>query len=250
MGSASTPRVETFDLRDGTPVIAMAQDAESANSPAAVAHYDACPTWLDLAVRHLSDAKVARDARIAAWRNPDERSRTGALQWEFEAALQAMMASANAVDAFYAAVQSKVPLPQSLVDEWRDSRAPRHVRVSDVLSMAFSLEQKYADGVRRAMAEIFRFRDLAIDPSAKADAQILHPELGVGVDWRFAYFRYENALLIVKASVRLITELVASDYHKPADLRPYADALRSSLEPLQSAHALKVESPGSDASTQ
>ena len=250
MGSASTPRAETFDLRDGMPVIAMAQDAESANSAAAVAHYDACPTWLELAVRHLSDAKVARDARIAAWRDPDERSRTGALQWEFESSLQAMMASANAVDAFYAAVQNKVPLPQSLIDEWRDSRAPRHVRISDVLGMAFSLEQKYANGVRQAMAEIFRFRDLAIDPSGKMDAQILHPELGVGVEWRFAYFRYENALLIVKASVRLITELVASDYHKAADLRPYADALRSSLEPLQSAYALKTDAPASGAPAQ
>lgn len=250
MGSASTPRAETFDLSDGTRVIAIAADAESANSPAAVAHFDACPTWLDLAVRHLSDAKVARDARIAAWRNPDEHSRTGALQWEFEASLQAMMASANAVDAFYAAVQGKVPLPQSLIEEWRDSRAPRHVRVSDVLSMAFSLEQKYANGVRRALAEIFRFRDLAIDPSTRTDAPILHPELGEGVEWRFAYFRHGNALLIVKASLRLITELVASEYHKAAELRPYADALRASLEPLQSAYALKVEAPASDAPAQ
>jgi hypothetical protein len=249
MGSASTPRVEAFDRRDDTPIIAMPQDAEPANSPA-LAHYDACPTWLDLAVRHLSDAKVARDARISAWRDTDERSKAGALHWEFEAALQAIMACANAVDAFYAAVQTKVPLPQALIDEWRDSRAPRHVRIADVLSMAFSLEQKYSSGVRQALAEILRFRDLAIDPSGKMDAQVLHPELGVGVEWRFAYFRYENALLIVRASVRLISELVASDYHKAANLRPYADALRSSLEPLQSAYALKVETPASDASPQ
>jgi hypothetical protein len=67
------------------------------------------------------------------------------------------------------------------------------------------------------------------------DAQILHPELGVGVEWRFAYFRYLNALLIVKATLRLIAGLVASGKTKDADLQKYIDALRSSVEPLQNA---------------
>jgi len=55
----------------------------------------------------------------------------------------------------------------------------------------------------------------------------------LGVEWRFAYFRYQNALLIVKATVRLIAELVASGRPMDADLQKYIDALRSSVEPLQ-----------------
>jgi hypothetical protein len=250
MGSAPNPRAETFDIRDSASLMAMAQDAAPASERAPVPHFDACPTWLELSVRYLSDAKVARDTRIAAWRDSDERSKAGALEWEFEASLQAMMASANAVDALYAAVQTKVPLPQSLIDEWRESHAPRYVRISDVLSMAFALERKHADSLRQALAEIFRFRDLAIDPSAKMDAEILHPELGVGVEWRFAYFRCENALLIVRATVRLIAELVASDYHKAADLRKYAEALRPRVDPLHRAIALKAESTASEPSAQ
>ncbi len=94
--------------------------------------------------------------------------------------------------------------------------------------------------LRQALAEIFRFRDLAIDPSTKMDARILHPELGVGVEWRYAYFRYQNALLIVKATVRLIAELVASGRPKDADLKTYIDALLPSVETLQNANALKL----------
>jgi hypothetical protein len=238
MGSLSTPQTGTLAIRAGGLVGAM-QDAEPANSPSAHAHFDACPIWLELAVRHLSDAQVGRDARIEAWRGADERSRTGALEWEFEASLQAIMAAATAVDSMYAAVQKKVPLPQPLIDEWRDSRAPRDVRISDVLSLAFSLEPSHASSARQALAEIFRFRDLAIDPSGKIDAQVLHPELGVGVEWRFVYFRYESAALIVKATVRLVTELVASAHPHDADLRKYVDALRPRLEALQNANALR-----------
>ena len=56
------------------------------------------------------------------------------------------------------------------------------------------------------------------------DTRILHPELGIGVEWRFAYFRYQNALLIVKATVRLIAKLVTSGTPKNADLQKYIDA--------------------------
>jgi len=84
---------------------------------------------------------------------------------------------------------------------------------------------------------------LAVDPSAKTDAQILHPELGVGVEWRFAYFRCENALLIVKATLRLIAELAIAGKPKDADLQQYLDALRSSVELLKNANALRAQAP-------
>jgi hypothetical protein len=145
------------------------------------------------------------------------------------------MASGIAVDAFYAGVQSRVNLPQSLIDEWRDKDTPRYIQVSEVMRRAFSLEPKHVSSLRQNLAEIFRFRDLAIDPSGKMNAQILHPELGVGVEWRFAYFRCENALLIVKATLRLIAELAGAGKPKDANLQTYLDALRSSVEPLQNA---------------
>jgi len=213
----------------------MGQDAEPASSPTSHVHFDVCSTWLELAIRHLSDAQVAQGARIETWKDADEPSKTGALEWEFGASLQAIMASAIAVDAFYAAVQSRVDLPQSLIDEWRDKRTARYIQIAEVLRRAFSLEPKDVSSLRQNLAEIFRFRDLAVDPSGKGDAQILHPELGVGVEWRFAYFRCENALLIVKATLRLIAELAAAGKPKDADLQKYIDALRSSVEPMQNA---------------
>ena len=234
MSGVSTPRAVPVAIPAGDLVVAIGQDAEPASSLTSHAHFDVCPTWLELAVRHLSDAQVAQDARIATWKDADEHSKTGALEWEFEASMQAIMASGIAIDAFCAVVQASVHLPQSLIDEWRDKHTPRYIQIAEVLRRAFSLESKNVSSLRQTLGEIFRFRDLAIDPSGKMDAQILHPELGVGVEWRFAYFRYQNALMIVKATVRLIAELAASGKPKDADLQKYIDALRSSVEPLQS----------------
>ena len=95
--------------------------------------------------------------------------------------------------------------------------------------------------MRQNLGEIFRFRDLAIDSFGKSDAPILHPGLGVGVEWRFAYFRCANALLIVKVTLRLIWELVASDKPKDADVQQYIDVLRSRIEALQYSDALRIE---------
>jgi hypothetical protein len=240
MSRVSSSRAVTVDTPAGVLLVAIGQDAEPASVPTSHVPFDVCPTWLELAIRHLSDAQVAQGARIKAWKAADEHSRTGALEWEFGASIQAIMASAIAVDAFYAVVQSRVHPPQSLIDEWRDKRTPRHTQVSEVLGRAFSLEPNKVSSLGQALAEIFRFRDLAVDPSAKTDARILHPELGVGVEWRFAYFRCENALLIVKATLRLIAELAIAGKPKDADLQQYLDALRSSVEPLKNANALRV----------
>jgi hypothetical protein len=243
MSRVSSSRAVAVDTPAGVLLGAMGRDAEPASVPTSHVHFDVCPTWLELAIRHLSDARVAQGARIETWKDADEHSKTGALEWEFGASIQAIMASAIAVDALYAVVQSRVHLPQSLIDEWRDKCTPRPIQIAEVLGGAFSLEPKNVSSLAQALAEIFRFRDLAVDPSAKTDARILHPELGVGVEWRFAYFRCENALLIVKATLRLIAELAIAGKPKDADLRKYLDALRSSVEPLKNANALRAHAP-------
>ena len=209
--------------------------------------FDVCPTWLDLAIRHLSDAQVAQVARIAAWRGADGNSKAGALEWEFEASMQSIMACSVALDAFCAAIQTKVRLPQAVTDHGREKCIPRQAEIAEVLRIAFSLTAKEAGSLRQNLGEIFRFRDLAIDSYSKSDAPILHPELQEGGEWRFVYFRCENARLIVRATLRVIRQLVASDKPKDADVQQYIDELRTRLDRLQHSNALEANAPGSAA---
>jgi hypothetical protein len=213
---------------------------EAADSTAHV-RFDVCPTWLELAIRHLSDAQVAQVARVTAWRGADENSKAGALEWEFEASIQSIMASSIALDAFCTAVQTKVQQPQSTISQLREKRISHHAELSEILRIAFALTTKEVTNLRLNLGEIFRFRDLAIDSSSKSGAPILHPELGAGGEWRFAYFRCENARLIVRATLQLIWELVASDKPKDAHVQNYVDVLRSRLDRLRNSDALKAD---------
>ncbi len=249
MSSVFVSRAMPVAVPAGGSVISIGENRKPASDLPLHGQFDVCPTWLELAVRHLSDAQVAQAARVAAWRGGDENLKAGALEWEFEASMQAIVASAIAVEAFCAVLQSKLQLPQLLIDEWREKRTPRHDQLSEVLRKAFSLEPKDASNLGKNLGEIFRFRDLAVDPSGKSDAPILHPGLGVGVEWRFAYFRCANALLIAKVTLRLIWELVVSDKPKDAEVQKYIDALRARIEPLQNSTAIRAQTAATDAPT-
>jgi hypothetical protein len=229
--------------------ISLGENARPATDLTAHVHFDVCPTWLEFAIRHLSDAQVAQVARITAWKGADENSKAAALEWEFEASMQSIMASSIALDAFCAAVQTKVLPPQSATDQRREKRIPRHAEISEVLRIAFSLTAKEVSNLRQNLGEIFRFRDLAIDSSSRSGAPILHPELRVGGEWRFAYFRCENARLIVTATLRLIRELVTSDKPKDAHVQKYIDVLRSRFERLQNSTVLRAAPAATDAHT-
>lgn len=216
----------------------------------ASARFDICPTWLELAGRHLSDAQAARFARIAAWGGTNETAKLGALDWEFEASLQAIVACGTSVEAFGAAVESKIQLPQSLRDEGSDNGVPHTGRVAEAILKAFSLDSQAAIGVRQCIGEILRFRDLGIDPSHKGDDLIFHPELGAGVEWRFAYFRYENALSIAQATLWLIWKLVASGNPNDGGVQEYVDALRPRIEALKHTGPFKAGAPAGKSPSQ
>ena len=129
----------------------------STNSVAGAARFDVCPTWLELAIRHLSDAGAAQVSRAAEGRDTHGIAEMGMLEWEFEASLQAIVACGIAVHAFGAAIQSNVQLPQSVSDEWQRQGTPRYIQISEVLRRAFELNAKNTSGVRQCLGEILRF---------------------------------------------------------------------------------------------
>jgi hypothetical protein len=98
--------------------------------------------------------------------------------------MQAVMAAAIAIDAFYALIQTHVQLPSSLITQWRTIRTARYTQVTEVLRRAFHLKQKGTAALRQNLKEIYRLRDLAVHPSGKIEAPILHPEIDVSVEWR------------------------------------------------------------------
>lgn len=222
----------TVGIPPGGFTLSIAEDGTPSGSLTIHVHFDVCPTWIELALQHLTVAKGREAERKAAWAGADEDQKAASLEREFEASMQAIMASAVAIDAFYAVLRKKAEVSEDLVATWRKNRTARPVQVAEVIRIAFGLGDVRSSALRKNLQEIYRLRDLAVHPSGDIEAPIQHPELDVGVEWRFAYFRYANAELVVNTTLRMLSEIVAGGAPKNGDVRTYADVLRGRLEQI------------------
>ena len=193
-------------------------------------HFDVCPTWLELASRHLADANEKKVARMAAWQSTDETAKAESLEREFEASMQAIMAAAIAMDAFYAVIKTKADISETLIKKWKDNGTARYAQISEVLRQAFTLKESEGDVLRQNLKQIFKLRDLAVHPDGQIQAPLHHPEINVAVEWRFFYFRAENASILVGEAQNMIRTLVTQGKPKNAAVQAYADALRTRLQ--------------------
>src|SRR5205807_10159305 len=131
--------------------------------------FDVCATWTDLALRHLDDAKARRTAREIPWAGTNEEDKAASLEREFEASMQAIMAAAIALDAFYSLMQTHVQLPPSLVTRWRTKRTARYSQVTEILRRAFHLKPEGTAVLRQNLSEIDGLRDLPVTLTANAE---------------------------------------------------------------------------------
>jgi hypothetical protein len=222
----------TIAVPPGGLTIGFGEDGNPTGNLTLHVRFDVCPTWIELALRHLEDAKARRTTREIAWAGTNEDEKASTLEREFESSMQAVMAAAIAIDAFYSLMQTHVQLPPSLVTQWRTKRTARYTQVTEVLRRAFHLNSKGAAVLRQNLKEIYRLRDLAVHPSGKIGAPILHSEINVGVEWRFAYFRAHNAELVVNAATWILWDLAHGGKPKDSNIQEYMAALRQRLTEL------------------
>ncbi len=205
-------------------------DAGTGNDLVLHVRFDVCPTWTEIAMQHLADARERRTLREIAWRGTDEPAKGAALEREFESSMQAIMAAATALEAFYSVLQTEVSMPPSLVEKWRTKRTARYSQVTEVIRRAYAVKPKGVTAIRGNLKEVYRMRDLAVHPSGKIEAPVLHPELDVGVEWRFAYFRASNAELVVNAVSWLLWELSHRGKPTTKPIADYTAALKTRLQ--------------------
>ncbi|MGC2461414.1 MAG: hypothetical protein WA446_10665 [Steroidobacteraceae bacterium] len=180
----------------------------------------------------MEDAKAKRTIRERAWVEGKNDDKAAGLEREFEASIQAIMAAAVAIDAFYSLLQPHIALPPDLVTRWRAGRTARYSQVAEVLRRAFHLKPKGAAALRRNLKGIYGLRDLAVHPSGKLTAPIMHPEIDVGVEWRFAYVRAHNAEVVVNAATWILWDLAHNGKPKDTKMQEYVGLLRQRLKEL------------------
>ncbi len=194
--------------------------------------YDVVPTWLEIAMAHQAAALEARARREAVWSEDDEDAKSRGLEAEFQAAIQAIVAAAVCWEALYGILVGHVELPDGVKQKWRTNRVSRYVQVTEVVRRAFKLKPNGVKALRQNLKEIYRYRDLAVHPSGIGQEAIHHPELQVGTEWRYVYFRASNAVLCVSCSAAMIVDLANNG--KPAfdAIANYQKTLRARLSQI------------------
>jgi hypothetical protein len=208
-------------------------------------HFDVGPTWIQIANKHLVAARESRARRESVWGGSDETEKANSLEQEFESSMQAIMAAAIAWDSVYAVLREQIVLPPSLLERWRTGRTARYTQVAEVVRRAFSLKPKGAAILRTTLKEIYRYRDLAVHPSGKTQAPILHPELNVGVEWRFVFFRATNAEIAVLSTAAMLWDLAHDGKAKEPKTTEYQKNLVVRLHEIYPNGVPTVHSPNS-----
>ncbi len=194
--------------------------------------FDVCPYWIQIAKRHLDAALVAKGNREIAWQGTDENAKAQTLEVEFETSMQAIMAAAIAWDAAYAVLREHITIPPRTLEKWRNGRTARYTQVAEVVRRAFTLKPKGASMLRNNLKELYRYRDLAVHPSGKIEAPLLHPELNLGMEWRFVNFRATNAELAVMAAAAMFWDLAHNGKSKYPNISEYQKTLASRLDEI------------------
>jgi len=220
----------TFRIPDGGLSLSLGDDGKPHMGLTLQVVFDVCPSWLEISIEHLKAAKTYNALRTMAWQQNDENAKARSFENEFKASMQAMVAASVAIDSFYASIQQRVKMDEGLIQTWRQKKTPRYSQIAETLRIAFQLTPKGLKSLRDALKQIYQFRDRAVHPSSTPSEPILHPEIKVGVEWRFVAFRYENTLPLVRVTLQIIDQLVAIGKPVNEDVTKYAAFLKPQLK--------------------
>lgn len=195
---------------------------------------DMAPYWYEIALSHLLRAKSARSDLLRAVESKDHKAKGSALEQEFSAGMQVVIASATALDALYASVRDRAGFPNSLAQKqkWRENRTARHAQVAEVFRRSFAVKGAGFKNLKRIVREVYGFRNLAVHPPAEFSEPVLHSVLDAGTEWRFVSFGFDSANNALRGSLAVAVQLAGIPRAKGQAFRDYCASLSERLKPI------------------
>ena len=137
--------------------------------------------------------------------------------------MQGISASAFSLEAFYASVDERILPDEELAKRWAKNRTARAVRISETLIRAFKITHTGRAVLRKNLEEVFKFRDYAVHPPARFRKPITHPELGVGVEWRFFAFTASRSITTTRVALSIIKQCMHAPQSKHEELAKWSE---------------------------
>ncbi len=212
--------------------ISLGGDTEPDMSLTLHVSLDIHPYWLEIALSHLERASAAHEEVLTSWKNEDQQQKGRSLEADFVESLQSIMASAIAVDAFYAVVKRHTTIPPKTLTAWKTQRTARYRQIAEVFRRAFLVGPQSAAQMRSHLKELFKWRDWSVHPSSRFDQPLWYPELNVATEWRFVAFNYSNAKAAASVALSLVAQLLSRPRPNSAELVRYCEGALPLVLPL------------------
>jgi hypothetical protein len=188
--------------------------------------------WFSIAIDHVIACESASKALGPVWEEGDDGAALPLLEDEFSSGMQAAVATAVGLDAFYASLKEAVSIPPDLTAAWRRNRTSRVAQISEVFRRSFKMDSATYKQVVSILEQTFRLRDLAVHPPARMQKPEWHPRLQVGVEWRFNAFRIENVLVVARVAFSLVDQVLQNPRTEIERVCKFAEGSRLRLEPV------------------
>lgn len=168
--------------------------------------YNVLPIWLRIASDQLRFAKQASEAVATRWGSDDNTNRE-LLVAELEPSLQVFVACGIAVDALYDQLRPFAKLSQADLRAWKNNKTAREKQIAEAIRRAYKLKNPVAAEFKQNITEILKFRDMAVHPSLELKQTCIRPDVPVGVDWKFAAYKYSNAAKCFEVTMKMLLHL-------------------------------------------
>ena len=105
-------------------------------------------------------------------------------------------------------------------------------RISETLIRAFKITHTGRAVLRKNLEEMFKFRDYAVHPPARFREPIMHPELGVGVEWRFIAFTASGSITAIRVALSIIKQCMHAPQSKHEELAEWSEASVAKIDEM------------------
>jgi hypothetical protein len=169
--------------------------------------YNVLPIWLNIARHQLECASQAARGIKEAW-GVNELNNRNLLLRELDPCLLVIVACGIALDSLYEQLRPFAKIEASQLESWKKNRTKRSVQIAEVIRRVFRLDSSTAKAFRENVDMIIKARDQAVHPTFQLKEACSRPDLEVAVDWKFATYRYDNAMVCYKSCAEMIVHLI------------------------------------------
>ena len=213
---------------DGDCSISVDEEGQTTSNLILSTSYNVLPIWLRIAYENITLSHDASEAIANEWCEESEKQKELLLA-ELTPSIQVFVACGAALDAIYDQLRPFADIGKSDIDAWKVSKTARSAQIVEIIRRVFKLDNEMTKAFKKNIKSIMEFRDQILHPTHEIKRTCTRPDIPVGVDWRFAAYRYGNSVICYQRTMEMFIHL----YEKGSNQEKVDENMKNIFKALQ-----------------